>query len=87
MPNKASARKALRQAEKRTAWNRAKKDAFKKAIKTVLNAKSFEEAKTLISTAQKALDKAAKTGAIKKKTAGRRLSRLMKKVNNKKEQK
>lgn len=85
MPNKASARKALRQAEKRTAWNKAKKETFKKAIKNVLNAKDFEEAKKLIATAQKALDKAAKTGTIKKKTAGRKLSRLMKKVNTRKE--
>ncbi len=84
MPNKASARKALRQAAKRTAWNRAKKDAFKNAIKKVLTATSPEEAKKLISTAQKALDKAAKTGVIKKKTAGRKLSRLMKKINSKK---
>lgn len=84
MPNKASARKALRQAIKRTAWNRAKKDAFKSAIKKTLTATSIEEAKKLISVAQKALDKAAKTGVIKKKTAGRKLSRLMKKVNSKK---
>jgi len=84
MPNKANARKALRQAAKRTAWNRAKKDTFKTAIKKVLTATSVEEAKKLVATAQKALDKAAKTGAIKKKTAGRKLSRLMKKVNTKK---
>ncbi len=84
MPNKASARKALRQAVKRTVWNKTKKEAFKEAIKKVLKAESFEEAKKLISTAQKALDKAAKTGAIKKQTASRKLSRLMKKVYTKK---
>ena len=84
MPNKDNARKALRQAAKRTAWNRAKKDAFKDAIKKVLTANSYEEAKKLITSAQKALDKAAKTGAIKKQTAARKLSRLMKKVNSKK---
>jgi len=84
MPNKNNARKALRQAAKRTAWNRAKKDAFKDAIKKVLTATSYEEAKKLIVTAQKALDKAAKTGVIKKKTAARKLFRLMKKVNAKK---
>ncbi len=83
MPNKDSARKALRQAVKRTAWNQAKKKAFKEAIKKVLTAPSCEEAKKLVATAQKALDKAAKTGAIKKKTAARKLSRLMAKVNAK----
>jgi len=83
MPNKANARKSLRQAIKRTAWNQAKKEAFKEAIKKVLNASSYEEAKKLVSLAQKALDKAAKTGVIKKKTASRKLSRLMTKVNAK----
>jgi len=67
MPNKDNARKALRQAIKRTAWNKAKKVAFKDAIKKVLAAPSMEEAKKLVATAQKALGKAAKTGAIKKK--------------------
>ena len=84
MPNKDNARKALRQAAKRTAWNRAKKDAFRNAIKKVLTASSYEEAKKLVAVAQKNLDKAAKTGAIKKKTAARKLSRLMNKVNAKK---
>ena len=83
MPNKDNARKALRQAIKRTAWNKAKKVAFKDAIKKVLITESAQEAKKLVSLAQKALDKAAKTGAIKKKTASRKLSRLMKKINNK----
>ncbi|MDO9509659.1 MAG: 30S ribosomal protein S20 [Candidatus Magasanikbacteria bacterium] len=83
MPNKNNARKALRQAVKRTAWNKAKKVAFREGIKKVLKAPTMEEAKTLIIAAQKALDKAAKTGAIKKKTASRKLSRLMKKINNK----
>jgi len=84
MPNKDNARKALRQAAKRTAWNRAKKDAFREALKKAANASSFEEAKKLVVAAQKSLDKAAKTGVIKKKTAARKLSRLMKKVNAKK---
>ncbi|HRY37051.1 MAG TPA: 30S ribosomal protein S20 [Candidatus Magasanikbacteria bacterium] len=87
MPNKDNARKALRQAIKRTAWNKAKKDAFKQAIKKVLTAESVEEAKKMVSLAQKALDKAAKTGAIKKKTAGRKISRLMAKINAKNETK
>ena len=81
MPNKNNARKALRQTAKRTVWNKAKKTAFREAIKKVLKAPTLEEAKTLVATAQKALDKAAKTGAIKKNTASRKLSRLMKKVN------
>lgn len=81
MPNKQNAKKALRQSIKRAALNRARKDAFKKATKATLKAASAAEAKKLASAAQAALDKAAKAGTIKKNTAARRLSRLMKKVN------
>ncbi|KKP59524.1 MAG: 30S ribosomal protein S20 [Candidatus Magasanikbacteria bacterium GW2011_GWC2_34_16] len=81
MPNKDNAKKALRQSIKRAALNKAKKEAFRDAIKKTAKAASAEEAKKLVITAQKALDKAAKHGTIKKNTAARRLSRLMKKVN------
>lgn len=81
MPNKQNARKALRQNKKQAAANAARRDAFKNAIKKTLKAASPEEAKKLAVAAQQALDKAAKTGAIKKNTAARRLSRLMAKVH------
>lgn len=81
MPNKQNAKKALRQAIKRAALNKARKDSFKKAVKATAKAQTLEEAKKLVVAAQKALDKAAKHGTIKKRTAGRKLSRLMKKIN------
>lgn len=81
MPNIQSAKKALRQNIKRRARNTARKEAFKNAIKKTLKAASLEEAKKLAVAAQQALDKAAKAGTIKRNTAARRLSRLMKKVN------
>jgi len=81
MPNKANARKALRQTIKRTVMNKARKDAFRTAIKSAVKAKTADEAKKFTIAAQKALDKAAKHGTIKKNTAARKLSRLMKKVN------
>lgn len=81
MPNKANAAKAYRQSKKRAARNIARKSAFKDAIKKVTKVASLEEAKKFAVAAQKALDKATKTGAIKKNTAARKLSRLMKKVN------
>jgi small subunit ribosomal protein S20 len=84
MPNKQNAKKALRQNIKRQARNTARKIAFREAIKNANKAVSPEEAKKFTREAQKALDKASKTGAIRKKTAARRLSRLMKKVNKKK---
>jgi small subunit ribosomal protein S20 len=81
MPNKQSAKKAMRQNVKRTALNLAKKTAYKKAIKETTSATSKTEALKAARLAQKALDKAAKHGTIKKNTAARRMSRLMKKVN------
>lgn len=81
MPNKQNARKALRQSKKHAAANLLRRDAFKIAIKKTLKASTLEEAKKLVLTAQQALDKAAKVGAIKKNASARRLSRLMAKVH------
>jgi len=84
MPNKNSAKKALRQSIKRAKLNREKKIKFREAIKTAVKTDTKQEALTAAKIAQKALDKAAKRGVIKKNTAARKLSRLMKKVNLKK---
>lgn len=83
MPNKQSAKKALRQRAKRAALNRIYRDKFQDAIKKVLRAKSDKEAGDLLRLAQKALDKAAKHGTIKKNAASRKLSRLAKKISAK----
>ena len=84
MPIKASAKKELRKALKRRVLNvaraKAVKDASKK-IKKLVAAGSKEEAKKLISAAYQAIDKAAKRGVIKKNTAARKKSRLMKLLN------
>ncbi|MEK7102339.1 MAG: 30S ribosomal protein S20 [Patescibacteria group bacterium] len=84
MPNKDSAKKALRQTKKRVALNQARKDAYKRAIKQTvkaLEAGAREDAQKFVREAQKAIGKAAKRGVLKKKAASRKLSRLMKKVN------
>ncbi len=81
MPNKDNAKKALRQAKKKAILNQTYKDKFRDAIKKTAKAASKEEALKIVRLAQKALDKAAKHGVIKKNTAARRLSRLMKKIN------
>ena len=81
MPNKDNAKKALRQAKKKAILNQTYKDKFRDAIKKPAKAASKEEALKIVRLAQKALDKAAKHGVIKKNTAARRLSRLMKKIN------
>lgn len=82
MPIKQSAKKALRQAKKRALANKTVRDASKLAVKNVLKAlDTGKDLKEVIRAAQQKLDKAAKKGVIKKQTASRKLSRLMKKMN------
>lgn len=85
MPNKNSAKKALRQTKKRTIANNTIKKAYKNAVKTVekglINKKDITEELRLV---QKKLGKAVKRGLLKKNTASRKLSRLTKKVNSNK---
>ena len=84
MPIIKSAKKALRQSQKRRARNIQRKRKIKDLIKEVRNLvsqKKMEEAKKLLPQLYKALDKAAKTGVIKKNTASRKKSRVTKLVN------
>lgn len=81
MPIKLSAKKALRQSKRRAIRNLKKKREMKnitKKIGKLIAAKKTEDAKKLIPLAYKAIDKAAKTGVIKKNAASRKKSRLMK---------
>ena len=80
MPIKKSAKKALRQSKRRRIRNLKRKTAAKdvvKKIKKLIVAKKIKEAEKLVPLAYKAIDKAAKTGVIKKNTASRRKSRLI----------
>ena len=88
MPITTSAKKALRQSASRKKRNTQRKDAYKGAIKTYKKLVAGKEtdperAGATLSAAYKALDKAAKTGAIKKNKAARLKSRLAKKMGNK----
>lgn len=86
MPITKSAKKALRQNEKRRKANFKKRKNLKsllKEIKGFVSEKKTEEAKSLLPKVYKVLDKAAKQGLIKKTTAGRRKSRISKMVNKK----
>lgn len=83
MPNLRNARKALRQAHKRTLKNIKVKEAYKKALKEagkILS--SGEQLGDKIKLVQKKLDKAAQKGVIKRNTAARKLSRLMKRAHS-----
>ena len=83
MPIKKAAKKALRQSLKRRARNIRKKEKMKellKEFKNLLSNKEIEKAKSLLPQIYKSLDKAAKTGLIKKNTASRKKSRMAKAI-------
>jgi len=84
MPIKASAKKELRKAKRRRVFNllrqRTMKDSVRR-VKKLITASQKDEAKKFISAAYQAIDKAVKRGLIKKNTAARKKSRLMKAIN------
>ena len=83
MPNKKSAEKELRKAEKRQVANDFVRKQLKELTKTTKKAIAAKqpEAKESLSKAAQALDKAAKKGVIKKNAASRKKSRLTKALN------
>lgn len=74
MPITSSAKKALRQSERRRAANRARREKLREAVKKATSAKS----QAALSEAYKTIDKSAKAGIIKKNKAARMKSRLAK---------
>jgi len=81
MPIKKSAKKALRQSERRRIRNLQRKRKIKnllKEIRNLVSQKKIGEAKKLLPQVYKLLDKAAKTGLIKENTAARKKSRITK---------
>lgn len=81
MPNTSSAKKALRQSERRRVNNLRRKRTFKaivKDAKKLAASGNAKEAVTKLPAIYKALDKAAKTRAINKNTASRLKSRVSK---------
>jgi len=84
MPITKSAKKALRQSQKRRIINIKKKSKIKnlqKQVRSLALQKKTEEAKKLLPQLYKALDKAAKTELTKKNTAARKKSRITKLIN------
>ena len=81
MPITSSAKKALRSSKRKRIFNLRRKGEMQSVIKQykkLVSAKKTDEAKKLIPKLQKAIDKAAKRGIIKKNTASRKKSRLIK---------
>lgn len=84
MPNKASAKKALRQDAKRSELNKIAQRSMEHAVKvtrrSAAEGNKVEASKSLI-LAQKLLDKAVKKHIIKANTASRTKSRLSSAIN------
>ena len=83
MPITKSAKKALRQGDRRKKQNLVRREAYKDAIKkykSLLSAKKLDEARAELAKVYKTLDKAAKTNAIKKNKASRLKSRLAQRI-------
>lgn len=83
MPRIKSAKKALRQARRRTLTNRAQRSALRTALKRVRGAASKQEAAQAYGVAVRLLDRAARKGLIHRNNAARHKSRLAKYVRTK----
>ena len=86
MPITDSAKKSIRKNKKREARNKKKKNRIKKLKKQIeafLDEGKIKKAKEILPTFYKAVDKAAKTGVIKKNTASRKKSRMTKLIDRK----
>jgi len=84
MPQKESAKKALRQNTKRKIRNTKKKRQMKSSIKEVerlIGENKKQEAVKILPQAYKSIDKASKTNVIKDNTASRKKSRLAKLIS------
>ena len=84
MAHSLSAKKRIRQNEKRNARNRWRKDRVKTAVKAfdaAVEAGNFDEAQTLLNKASSVLDKVASTPTLHKNVARRRRSKLAIKLN------
>jgi small subunit ribosomal protein S20 len=84
MPRRRTSLKRNRQNQRKHLRNLKVKIQLKKTLKSLqelLNTKKLEEAKKIISKVFSQLDKAAKKNIIHPRTASRKKSRLMKRIN------
>ena len=84
MPNTKSAIRRTKRAKTQTIVNRIRKSKYKSAIKKMSNyleTGKIKEAKSFLPTFYSQLMKVAKTGAINKNKASRKISRITKKIN------
>ncbi len=84
MPNLDNAKKALRQAAKRAERNKVTRDevhSMRRKFRKLLETGKQDEAKTLLSSLYKKLDKSAKKGIFKQNKVARIKSRATLKLN------
>ena len=85
MPNTKSAIRRTRRSRQQALVNRIRKSKYKSTVKQMsiyLDSGKMKEAKSFLPKFHSQLMKIAKTGAISKKTASRKISRVVKKINN-----
>ena len=90
MPNIKSAVRRVRKSRKQATVNKVRKSKYKSAIKQMamyIDAGKIKEAKSYLPKFHSQLMKIAKTGAINKKTASRKISRLTKLISKNKKNK
>ena len=87
MPNIKSAIRRVKKTKLQTSINRLRKSKYKAAIKKMsvyLETGKINEAKAFLPKFHSQLMKVAKTGALPKNTASRKISRVTKKINSSK---
>ena len=83
MPNTKSAIRRVRRVKKQAQTNRIRKSKYKNAVKQMdlmIKSKDKNKAKQYFPKFQSILMQVAKTGAVSKKTAARKISRISKKI-------
>ena len=87
MANIKSAIRRAKKSKKQALVNKARKSKYKSAVKKMtsyLNSGKIKEARNFLPKFHSQLMKIAKTGAVSKKTASRKISRITKKINKSK---
>lgn len=88
MPNSRSAKKSLRKSKKRGQRNKVAKaevESMRNKLRHLMDDGKLDEAEELAETISKKLDKLESRGILKKNTVARRKSRMMKRLNEKKD--
>lgn len=87
MPNIKSAVRRAKKSKKQALINRIRKSKYRNAVKKMsafLDSSKIKEANDFLPKFHSELMKIAKTGAINKKTASRKISKITKKINSSK---